>query len=58
MCLAGSSLSFKLPLYVNLYEMTLQPVSYSGAPVRAVLKNKIYHEQCALRSKMSHGTEI
>lgn len=58
MFLAGSCLSFKLPLHVNLYEMTVKPVSYSGAAVKAVLKDKIYYEQCALGSKISHGTEI
>lgn len=57
MFLTGSCLSFKLSLYVNIYQITVQPVSYSGAQVIAVLRDKIYNGQCALRSKTSPGTE-
>lgn len=57
MFLSGSYLSFKLSLYVNMYQIAVQPVSYSGAQVRAVLRDKIHIGQCVLMSKMSPGTE-
>lgn len=57
MFLSGSYLSFKLSLCMNMYQIAVQPVSYSGARMRAVLRDKIYNGQCVLMSKMSPGTE-
>lgn len=45
MFLTGSCLSFKLSLYVNMYQITVQPLSCSGASVRAVLRDKKYNGQ-------------